>query len=153
MKYCKLKDCNKKHKGLGYCKNHYELYKRNGKPIRTTFNNNGICSIPRCDKKMRSLRMCSTCLSRYRLRTHRMKLINKLGGPFCRECGFTDIRGLQFDHIHNDGYLDKKRLKRVNTMVDYYLTNLNEAKKKLQILCASCNSIKKYIADDHKRLR
>ena len=36
MKICKVEKCVSKHKSKGYCRKHYELFKRNGEPVRKT---------------------------------------------------------------------------------------------------------------------
>ena len=81
-----------------------------------------------------------------RRKTLRIALIYELG-TYCNKCGFNaDIRALQLDHI-NGGGLREMRERFTNTnskMWRYYLNNLNEAKQKLQVLCANCNTIKKY---------
>ena len=64
-------------------------------------------------------------------------------GRECKNCGLNDIRILHFDHINNDGYEDRKRLKGVNQFLRYYNRHPEEAKQKLQILCANCNWMKR----------
>jgi len=80
-----------------------------------------------------------------RLRRHepRTKLIDKLGNK-CIRCGFLDIRALQLDHINGGGTQEIKAVK-YNTVMLYrfYLTNLELARKRLQVLCANCNWIKR----------
>lgn len=74
------------------------------------------------------------------------KLFEILGGACCCLCGYCkDTRVLQFDHIKNDGHIDRKRFGRaVMTMYRYYIKHPEEAKEKLQILCANCNFEKYY---------
>lgn len=68
-------------------------------------------------------------------------LIEKLGNK-CVNCGNTDVRVLQLDHIRNDGFREKKR--------GYNDTELRKmikddyVKYKLQLLCANCNWIKRF---------
>jgi len=72
------------------------------------------------------------------------KLMSLLGGAFCKKCGFTDIRALQYDHILGNGRKDKLKFKNhMDTFTTYYITHPEEAKKGLQILCANCNWIKR----------
>ena len=59
-------------------------------------------------------------------------LINRLGG-LCVSCGKKD--DLQFDHVHNDGFLDRTlgfcdRMRRYLTL---------HRLGRLQLLCGSCN--------------
>ena len=67
-----------------------------------------------------------------------------LGGYICSnvECGFNDHRALHIDHIHGDGRLDRDSHSRQNNLFRFIITNYDEVKKKLQILCANCNQIK-----------
>lgn len=82
----------------------------------------------------------------------RLTLIEALGGKCsCRgedcchdgDCGITDIRCLQLDHINGDGAADR-RMRRSTGLVSYYYHHLDEAKEKLQVLCANCNWIKRH---------
>jgi hypothetical protein len=65
-------------------------------------------------------------------------------GEQCIRCGFSDKRALQFDHINGDGAKERK-LKSAKTYViyKYYILHPEEAKERLQVLCANCNSIKR----------
>jgi len=67
-----------------------------------------------------------------------------LGGHKCSnpQCGFNDHRALHIDHIHGDGRLDRENYSRQNDLFRFIITNSDEVKKKLQILCANCNQIK-----------
>lgn len=78
----------------------------------------------------------------------RMKLLQLLGNK-CIRCGFSDSRALQFDHIDDDGYLDKINLKSTRGMMYFYYRNPEIAKKKLQIMCANCNWIKRFENNTH----
>ena len=68
----------------------------------------------------------------------------------CVKCGFSDIRALQIDHINGWGTQEYKGNKK-NAMKMYriYLKNPELAKKKVQILCANCNWIKKHENKEH----
>lgn len=86
-------------------------------------------------------------VSQKSLQKCRMELFKVLGGVKCVRCGFMDIRALQFDHINGDGYTDAKRFGKGTGMaykgMRYYRDNPEEAKSKLQVLCANCNWIKR----------
>jgi hypothetical protein len=64
----------------------------------------------------------------------------------CVQCGYdTDIRALQFDHINGRGRHEQKKVfPNHEMMCRYYAEHPDEAKTKLQILCANCNCIKVY---------
>lgn len=70
----------------------------------------------------------------------RQSVIEFLGGK-CSKCGFSDTRALHIDHIEGGGTnLNKKT---------HWAQRYNQILKgifsiKVQLLCANCNSIKKY---------
>ena len=81
----------------------------------------------------------------------RQSLIDALGG-LCVQCGYNkDIRGLVLDHIHGDGKEDRKAYG--SKIFRYYINHLDEAKAKLQVLCATCNQIKAFENKEHNRTR
>ena len=72
----------------------------------------------------------------------RVILIQYLGGK-CVNCSYDkDIRALQLDHINGDGHLDRKIKGKSGKVYRYYIKNLEESKKVLQVLCANCHAIK-----------
>jgi len=78
----------------------------------------------------------------------RVVIIQYLGGK-CSKCGYNeDIRALQLDHIDGDGFKDRKE-KKTNKVYRYYVKNLEESKKILQVLCANCHAIKSIENRDH----
>lgn len=74
----------------------------------------------------------------------RAKVLNKLGDK-CVRCGFSDPRALQIDHINGGGRKEYKEIKpwgvlqRVLKGFDGY-----------QLLCANCNSIKRWENGEHR---
>lgn len=81
----------------------------------------------------------------------RVILIQYLGGKCCK-CDYNaDIRALQLDHIHGDGYIDRKSKGKSGKVYRYYVKNLEESKNVLQVLCANCHSIKSIENRDHDR--
>lgn len=79
---------------------------------------------------------------KYRIKM-RLELLDILGHS-CIKCGFADPRALQIDHINDDGYLDRKWLSVDVSFYTYYCKHPDEARRKLQTLCANCNTIKKF---------
>lgn len=81
----------------------------------------------------------------------RQKLFDLLGDK-CIRCGFTDRRALQVDHINGDANVDRARFG-VSTSIKYtyYLKNKDEAKERLQILCANCNWIKRNENNENRK--
>lgn len=82
-----------------------------------------------------------------RERNKRMAVLEYLGLK-CKSCGYNkDIRALVLDHIKSDGKEDRLRIG--NRIARYYANNLEEAKIKLQVLCANCNMIKSFECKEH----
>lgn len=73
-------------------------------------------------------------------RQKRTEVLSLLGGK-CVECGFSDHRALHVDHVNNDGYEDRKKLKSV---YQRYMAVMGDTEGRYQLLCANCNFIKKY---------
>jgi hypothetical protein len=70
----------------------------------------------------------------------RTQIIQKLGGV-CVQCGFSDIRALQIDHILGGGNKELQNGKRGGLM--YYYKVLRDRTGLYQLLCANCNWIKR----------
>lgn len=84
-------------------------------------------------------------------RATRLVALGLLGGCCCR-CGFADERALQFDHVDGDGYLERQG-GRSNPTGRAVRSVLNGERRRYQILCANCHSIKtseqrEYLAAD-----
>lgn len=60
-----------------------------------------------------------------------------LDKPECKYCGYSDLRALCLDHIHNDGYKN-----RMSGTKFYLWIKENEYPTGFQVLCANCNLIK-----------
>ena len=80
---------------------------------------------------------------------YRMRLKERMFhvlGHVCVRCGLFDKRALQFDHINGGGNKARREKKHVNQrrMMAYYVKHPEESKLTFQILCASCNWIKRY---------
>src|SRR5215475_10575132 len=63
---------------------------------------------------MSECRVCSAVRmrARHRMQKNALRLRDKcfdLLGHVCKRCGFSDKRGLQFDHINGGGYQDRKK--------------------------------------------
>jgi hypothetical protein len=72
-----------------------------------------------------------------------MRLMQQLGGIKCKSCGCKDYKILEFDHIHGDGTIDRKRLRNMKVkFVAYYLMHIEQARRKLQVLCSPCHRLK-----------
>jgi len=146
---CSLNNCNKKHEALGYCSIHYALLKRNGRP-----------EYQRDFKIMNKDKKCILCNElRYRTfycRKHadivynhrkREKLYHLLNRFTCMKCGSYDKRVLHFDHINGGGYNQRKLLGWKGSMT-FYIKNPTIANQELQVLCANCNWIKRFIDNE-----
>jgi hypothetical protein len=69
-------------------------------------------------------------------------LVNFLGSK-CVKCGFSDMRALQLDHIHDDGAKQRHEFNGAVRMYNFYIKNPKITKRTLQVLCANCNTIKR----------
>lgn len=78
----------------------------------------------------------------------KLSCFDAYGGPVCKHCGFTDHRALNLDHIAGGGNIEREasssntiylKLKKLNYPPGY------------QVLCANCNSIKKYTNNEWGR--
>jgi len=83
---------------------------------------------------------------RYR---YRLAVLDKLGNK-CVQCGFTDLRALQIDHVNGGG---KKERREINNTTIFY-RKVSESTDKgeglYQLLCANCNVIKHITNGEHK---
>lgn len=77
-------------------------------------------------------------------------LIHFLGGK-CVKCGYSEnIHALELDHKNGWGNKDRLRIGGKHCRISrYYLKHLDEAKEKLQVLCANCNKIKVFEEREH----
>ena len=89
----------------------------------------------------------SSALAREYARKLRQRVLLKYGSR-CARCGFTDIRALQLDHINGYGNQHRKQMRQRRI----YQMSLENNDKMFQLLCANCNSIKKYAEDPHNRV-
>lgn len=76
----------------------------------------------------------------------RRRLIEALGGR-CVQCGFSDWRALQVDHVNGDGRKDPHRYGSRYAYSKIVLAN----RDRYQLLCANCNWIKRYECGEHGR--
>ena len=76
------------------------------------------------------------------LNAQRLTALSIVGGEFgisCRNCGFRDLRALQFDHIRGGGSKHLKSIKGSNALVRLVLLDPAWGLKELRVLCANCN--------------
>lgn len=66
-------------------------------------------------------------------------------------CNIIDLRVLQFDHINGGGTQESKNMGGNMKMLAYYINHPEEAKEKLQLLCANCNRMKVYRNNEYNR--
>ena len=76
-------------------------------------------------------------------RRRRMELIDMLGGPRCVWCGETWEILLNIDHIYDDGKKDRRGgSDSAVKMMARYRKDPARARRRLQVLCYSCNQAK-----------
>lgn len=86
-------------------------------------------------------------LARHRTQTQKRRLQQKAEvisvlGEVCSHCGFSDSRALVIDHVNDDGYLERREIRK-----DYekYMRKVaTDTTGRYQLLCANCNLIKEY---------
>ena len=71
---------------------------------------------------------------------YRREMYEKLGGKKCVHCGFSDERALAIDHVFDDGFKERKKLKSISQMRRAVLLK----PERYQVLCYNCNQIKRY---------
>lgn len=68
----------------------------------------------------------------------------------CIQCGFSDKRALQIDHVNGNGHKEDRRgSKYLKKVLDSVLNKENE----YQVLCANCNWIKRVINNEVSKNR
>jgi len=85
-------------------------------------------------------------IKRFNLTLERkIKAYEALGG-ICKNCGFSDYRALQIDHVNGFGKRERNNTRIANAKHFYLVVHESAIKKenKYQILCANCNWIKRY---------
>jgi len=75
----------------------------------------------------------------------KLQLMNFLcnGNICCQKCSFKDVRALHFDHIENDGFIERKKFKGATQEMRFYFKYPQKARGKLQVLCSNCNWLKR----------
>jgi hypothetical protein len=84
----------------------------------------------------------------------RLAVIAALGGVCC-DCGFSDVRALEVDHVNDDGTLDRARFASGTgiNIVLYLQQVVSEARSgRYQLLCRNCNWIKEIERRRRERL-
>ncbi len=95
-----------------------------------------------CKRPIKTKRLCNTHLKTLYILRLKVKLCKILGKIECKTCKFKCISALQFDHIDGKGYGEHAKLGDTG-FYRFYINNPKLAKKKLQVLCANCNWIKR----------
>ena len=70
------------------------------------------------------------------------KVFEKLGNK-CAQCGFSDTRALQIDHINGDGHEERTLQKDTWKYYNHILKSIENGENRYQLLCANCNWIKR----------
>ncbi len=86
----------------------------------------------------------------YRVRLR--KSVIEILGAICVQCGFSDPRALQIDHVNGGGNKERKIL---SSMTKYYKAITNSIlanENKYQLLCANCNWIKKSVKGENPNI-
>lgn len=81
------------------------------------------------------------------LRKNKKREIFKVLGNKCNNCGISDFRVLQIDHINGGGGKEIRTIGRGDCINHYYKQLILDKPaflRKYQLLCANCNWIKRY---------
>lgn len=139
--YSQCIKCNKTdkpHKGHGRCKSCYEQ-----KRDRTTE------SSRKSQKKYRSNNKDKIAESQRRSLVKTKISVLTLLGNKCIECGFSDVRALQIDHVNGGGTKEMKDFKgNYNRYYKNVILSVNNNENKYQLLCANCNWIKRHLNNE-----
>jgi hypothetical protein len=149
-KFCSP-ECYYKYRSFTYCGERHPNYKVRKKGFKFC----PVCDVekPECEFFKNSATydnlssLCRNCVledTKQRARRLRNAVIEFLGGK-CIQCGFSDKRALQIDHINGDGFKDRKKRSQYKFYNDIIIGNSND----VQLLCANCNWIKKSINDEN----
>lgn len=85
---------------------------------------------------------CRSCANNHRSsleREIRLQALSMLGSK-CVECGFSDTRALQIDHVNGGG---KQEAKKLGGFQRIYRKIVSDGIDNYQLLCANCNWIKR----------
>jgi hypothetical protein len=135
------------------CSGEFIAVKQRTKYCSVPCKNEGIRIRPKIEgwSKYKVAYHMSDGVSRFKDIRQRIDLLIALGGR-CVQCGYGgDFRGLVLDHKMSGGAEDRKRLGA--KIARYYIKHLDEAKEKLQVLCATCNQIKSISNHEHNKSR
>ena len=141
---CKVEGCERPFRYKGLCVTHYQ-YQRKLKNEKDS--SRPKCKVEGCTRFSIMKGFCRSHYDLEKLHKYKEKIFNILGGKKCVECGFSDERALAFDHIHNDGNLDRNFNRRPISLPKY-AKNIELTKNKLQVMCFNCNVIKRYTLGD-----
>ena len=84
-----------------------------------------------------------------KLRYDVLSAYSKKPTPICKICNETELDVLELDHI--DGGGDKDRQLHNRNLYTYLRKNNFSDKDKYQVLCATCNRIKKQVNGEHRK--
>lgn len=76
-------------------------------------------------------------------RRRRDALVKLSGNPPRCDCGFSDIRALQVDHIDNGGTTEQREIG--NKRIFYKILRMEHPEGEYQVKCVNCNFIKEAI--------
>jgi len=133
-KFKKCIDCQKtkwKHKSKGLCVNCFDLKRSktiNGRRNQENYRNKHRKQIRDSQK-------------RWYIKVREEMFI--LLGNKCVQCGFSDRRALQIDHIRGGG-IKERRKGNTRSFHQKVLKSTKTKENKYQLLCANCNWIKRF---------
>jgi len=72
-------------------------------------------------------------------------------GNYCSNCGFSDRRALEIDHVNGGGLKQRQKFKSTLQYYRFVLSELKNGSKDYQSLCANCNQIKRIERNENRK--
>lgn len=129
MKHCKIQDCGRRIKGLGYCKLHYDRFKKHGDPLNTG-RNHGLVDTPEYK---------AWCHMKERCNNPKSALYGRYGGRGITVCDDWNNSFKKFYADMGKRPTPAHSLERIDNNDGYYPKNCKWATKLEQVLNRNAN--------------
>lgn len=101
----------------------------------------GECGL--CERKPRKgFKICDSCREKSKIRQDKLRIeVLYHYGKKCKNCGITDVRVLDLEHIKNNGNVERKKFGKGNGF--FLSVKRRKYPKGLQVMCKNCNWLKR----------